>query len=176
MVIQIRIDARLIHGQVVLGWTRELHTPGILVIDGPAATTDKMLASTLHMSVQAAGGGLKLLIKTPEDAVKLINDPRMDDYRVFGITRKVEDAWYVVKNCPGRVLAVNACAYGSWDLEDKDVVFDMGTGGYGSRVNAEGLEALKGLANTEGLDLFHQITPNYVKDDLRAIMKEKGVL
>ncbi len=172
MVIQIRVDDRLIHGQVVLGWTRELHTPGILVIDDAAATTDKVLNSTLHMSVQAAGGGLKLLVKTNEDAVKLVNDPRMEDYRTFVVTRKIVNAWNLVSKCPGRVLAVNCANYGRWDIEEPNVVGKL-PGGY---LDAESLEALKALVNTEGLDVFHQIHPSYVKESMEEALKSNGLL
>jgi PTS system mannose-specific IIB component len=172
MVIQIRVDDRLIHGQVVLGWTRELHTPGILVIDDEAATTDKVLNSTLHMSVQAAGGGLKLLIKTNEDAVKLVNDPRMDDYRTFVITRKIVNAWNLVSKCPGRVLAVDCANYGRWDVPKENIVAEL-PGGF---LDADSLEALRNLVNVEGLDVFHQITPNYMKESMKEALKSKGLL
>ena len=40
MIIQIRIDDRLIHGQVAMVWARELNTTGILVANDNAEQSD----------------------------------------------------------------------------------------------------------------------------------------
>ena len=172
MIIQIRIDSRLIHGQVVLGWTRELDTPRILVVDDDAATTDKTTNATLHMGVQAAGGGQKLFIKTRADAIQLINDPRMDNYRVFLITRYTEDAWEIVRQCPGRVLAVNCANYGFHKEEipeDEQVQLDRYI------CSKSDIEYMNHLVNTPNLDVFHQITPNYKKEMIIDLLKAKNL-
>ncbi len=172
MIIQIRVDARLIHGQVVLGWTRELNTPRIIVVDDDAATTDKVTYSTLHMGVQAAGGGLKLWIKTLADAIPLINDPRMDDYRVFLITRYMEVAWEIVRQCPGKVLAVN-CANIGFHKEDIPEAEQIKVDRY--ICNQSDVDCMNHLANTPGLDVFHQITPTYKKEMIIDYLKGSGV-
>ena len=40
MIVQLRIDDRLIHGQVALVWSKELGTPGILVANDQAAVNN----------------------------------------------------------------------------------------------------------------------------------------
>lgn len=46
MIVQIRVDDRLIHGQVALMWGKELNTKGILVANDHAAG-DETQATTL---------------------------------------------------------------------------------------------------------------------------------
>ena len=71
MIVQIRVDDRLIHGQVALLWGKELNTKGIVVANDHAAH-DKTQAATLKM---ACPQGQKLLIRTVEDSIKVANDP-----------------------------------------------------------------------------------------------------
>ncbi len=66
MVIQIRIDDRLIHGQVALLWTKELNTKGVIVANDNAASNEAVKA-TLKMACPKTQ---KLLVKTVEDAAQ----------------------------------------------------------------------------------------------------------
>lgn len=54
MIAQLRVDDRLIHGQVALVWTKELDTPGIVVANVGRFTKDAdnaiQLSSTLMMT------------------------------------------------------------------------------------------------------------------------------
>ena len=49
MIVQIRVDDRLIHGQVALVWSKELSTPGIIVADDDAANKE-----TVKMTLKMA--------------------------------------------------------------------------------------------------------------------------
>ena len=88
MIVQIRVDDRLVHGQVTLMWGKELNTKGILVANDHAAT-DNTQAATLKM---ACPQGLKLLIRNVDDAIKVANDPRGADMRIFALTDTIADA------------------------------------------------------------------------------------
>ena len=94
MIVQIRVDDRLIHGQVALLWGKELNTRGILVANDHAAE-DATQAATLKMACPA---GQKLLIRSVEDAIKVASDPRGKDMRIFGLVDKVSDALKIVED------------------------------------------------------------------------------
>ena len=82
MVISVRVDDRLIHGQVALVWTKELNTTGIIVANDHAVQSE-----VLHMTLQmATPTGQKLLVRTVEDAKQVINDPRGKSMRIFALT------------------------------------------------------------------------------------------
>ena len=60
MITQIRVDDRLIHGQVAVVWTKELNTP-LIIVANDAAAQDEIMQMTLKMAVPE---GAKLLIRT----------------------------------------------------------------------------------------------------------------
>lgn len=49
MIVQLRVDDRLVHGQVTLMWGKELSTKGILVANDAAAQNETQ-SSTLKMA------------------------------------------------------------------------------------------------------------------------------
>lgn len=60
MLAQLRVDDRLIHGQVAVVWTKELNTP-LMVVANDHAAKDKVMQMTLKMAVP---DGMKLLTET----------------------------------------------------------------------------------------------------------------
>ncbi len=82
-VVNIRIDERLIHGQVAAYWTRNLNANRILVIDNFAAK-DQIQKMALKM---ATPGGVKLSILTVPTAAKNLVDGKYEGDRVFVIAR-----------------------------------------------------------------------------------------
>ena len=70
MVKALRVDERLIHGQVAMAWTRDLGIQGIMVADDEAASNE-MQKMTLKMAVP---DGIKCIIKTvPEPGIEYVN-------------------------------------------------------------------------------------------------------
>lgn len=84
----LRIDDRLIHGQVAMTWTRQLKVKGILVANDDAAN-DNTQKMALKMAVPA---GIKVLIKPVEEAIRVLNHPKASQMRILVLTRSVKDA------------------------------------------------------------------------------------
>lgn len=84
----LRVDDRLIHGQVAMTWTKQLRVQGILVANDEAAmdNTQKM---ALKMAVPA---GIKVLIKPVEEAIRVLNYPKASQMRILVLTRNIKDA------------------------------------------------------------------------------------
>lgn len=114
MIVQLRVDDRLVHGQVTLMWGKELSTKGILVANDAAAQNETQ-SSTLKM---ACPSGQKLLIRTIDDAIKIANDPRAGEMRIFALTGNIADALKLVKGAPGRIGSVNVANVGRFDRSD----------------------------------------------------------
>lgn len=170
MVIQIRVDDRLIHGQVALVWSKELNTPGIVVVNDNAVTSD-VLRMTLQMAVPA---GKKLLVKSVKDSIDVFNNPKGKDMRMFALTNTVKDAYELVKHCPGNIQAVNIANVGRFDgipMSDKISIAD-GT----IYLTPDDLEAAKQLCQTNGVEVFHQLIPAHTKVSIEKELKEKNLL
>lgn len=82
-IVNIRIDERLIHGQVAAYWTRSLGATRIVVVDDFAAK-DQIQKMALKMATPA---GIKLSILTVPTAAKNLASGKYEGDRVFLIAR-----------------------------------------------------------------------------------------
>ena len=113
MITQIRVDDRLIHGQVAVVWTKELNAP-LLVVANDEAAKNEVMQMTLKMAVP---NGMKLLIRSVDDAINIFNDPRGADKRIFVIVNSVSDANKIAQNVEN-IETVNVANAGRFDKSD----------------------------------------------------------
>lgn len=101
----IRVDDRLIHGQVALLWTKQLGINRIIVAN------DKVANSQLQKNalLMAAPEGVKVAIVPVDKAIKLVNDPRANSLKILMIVNNISDLKKLVervKSC-GKVDLAN---------------------------------------------------------------------
>ncbi len=106
----LRVDDRLIHGQVAMTWTKQLKVNGIVVANDDAAN-DNTQKMALKMAVPA---GIKVLIKPVDEAIRVLNDPRAARMRILVLTRNVRDALTVRKQV-GEIEFLNIGNTGRFD-------------------------------------------------------------
>lgn len=94
MIKLLRVDSRLLHGQVAVSWTNYVGTDCILVAGDHI---DPMVVTIMKMSKPA---GVKLVIKTVEDSIAAINSGKTDGYQLFILVESVTDAYRLAKGCP----------------------------------------------------------------------------
>lgn len=166
MIVQIRVDDRLIHGQVALMWGKELNTRGILVANDHAAA-DATQAATLKMACPA---GQRLLIRSVDEAIQVANDPRGAGMRIFGLVDCVADALRLVEGAPGKVGGVNIANVGRFDRSDdaKKVLLTTGV-----TLNPQDLEAARKLA-AMGLPVVHQVGVTDVATKVSDLLAKLG--
>lgn len=102
MIKLMRVDHRLLHGQVAFSWTNALGTDCILIAND-SVPTDDIRKTTLKLSKP---NGVKLVIKTIDDAIAAINSGVTDKYKLFIIVETIHDAKRMVERCQ-TVRAVN---------------------------------------------------------------------
>lgn len=151
MIPSIRVDDRLIHGQVALVWSKELDCPRIVVANDDAAVND-VTKMTLQMATPT---GIKLLIKPVDECIKVFNDLRAKDMRMFVLTNNVADALKIVKSCPGVVESVNVANAGRFDDTDKSLMVQVTPQ---CILNPSEVEALREL-NRQGISVYGQVIP-----------------
>lgn len=96
MIQLVRVDHRLIHGQVVMSWVRTLEPTAILVAND-SIPSDELRKSTLRL---AKPDDVKLVIKTVDDSIDAISSGKTDAYRLFILTETVADAVRLADACP----------------------------------------------------------------------------
>ena len=97
MICQLRIDDRLIHGQVAIAWTRELKINGIVVISDGAAN-DKI--RTLSLSL-AKPLDTDLMILSVEDGIQFLKSEKAEKYRLLVIIENSADALRILQEVKG---------------------------------------------------------------------------
>lgn len=163
MIVQVRVDDRLIHGQVALVWSKELNTKHIIVANDAAVESDA-LRMTLQMATPA---GQKLLVKTVKDAVRIAQDPRGKDMRIFALTNCMRDVLDLVKGAPGCVAEVNVANVGRFDKSDSATKVQLNDT---IMLNPDELAAAKELCE-QGIPVFHQLIPQHGKTSIAELVK-----
>ena len=96
MIKLMRVDHRLIHGQVVFSWTSYLDADCILVASD-SVVHDEIRKTTMKLS---RPDGVKLVIKDIDDSAKAINSGKTDRYNLFIVVESIEDAERLSSQCP----------------------------------------------------------------------------
>lgn len=97
MIKLIRIDDRLVHGQVAFTWTPALDADCLVVANDKVAK-DEFMKMTLGLAKPASA---KLLIKSLADAAIFLNDPRAQNLKILLIVNSVRDAAVLVDEISG---------------------------------------------------------------------------
>jgi len=83
-----RVDHRLLHGQVAFSWSNSLGADAILIANDEVAN-DEIRMATIRLAKPA---GMKLVIKSINDAAKAINSGSTDSYKLMIIVESIKDA------------------------------------------------------------------------------------
>ena len=83
----LRTDFRLIHGQVAMSWLNIIN-PHAIVIANDALVNDEIGKMAAKM---AKPQGMKMSIRTVDDAVALVNNPKTDGMDLFVVTKNLRD-------------------------------------------------------------------------------------
>ena len=149
MITQIRVDDRLIHGQVAVVWTKELNAP-LLVVANDEAAKNEVMQMTLKMAVP---NGMKLLIRSVEDAIKV---------------NSVSDATKIAKEVSD-IESVNVANAGRFDKsnpKDKVMVFSS------VQLNPDELKAAKELSELTNVKSYNQVLPSNPQLDLKKALAQ----
>ena len=95
MIKNLRVDHRLLHGQVAFSWTAFLGADSILL------ASDSLLNDDLRLTAVkiARPPGVKLVVKTIDDSIKAINSGVTDKYKLFVVTDTIKDAGRIAREC-----------------------------------------------------------------------------
>lgn len=89
MIKLLRVDHRLLHGQVAMAWTQSLNVDCMLIAND-SIVNDEIRKTTLKL---ARPNGVKLVIKNIEDSIAALNKGVTDKYKLFIIVESIEDAY-----------------------------------------------------------------------------------
>ncbi|MBQ1530757.1 MAG: PTS sugar transporter subunit IIB [Solobacterium sp.] len=97
MIQLLRVDDRLIHGQVAVYWVKAVNASTIVVASDKYAEN-----SVLKMSLNVGKpAGVKMPVLTIEKAIEYLNDPKNDKKKIFVVTGSCADALALCKGVNG---------------------------------------------------------------------------
>lgn len=95
MIKLLRVDHRLLHGQVAFSWTNSVKADCILVASD-TVVNDDIWKTTLKLGKPS---GVKLVIKNMQDSIEAINSGVTDKYNLLVVVQTIDDAYTLAKNC-----------------------------------------------------------------------------
>ncbi|MCI8400991.1 MAG: PTS sugar transporter subunit IIB [Lachnospiraceae bacterium] len=162
MIKMLRLDERLIHGQIAIKWSRHLGVDRIIVAND-AAAANTIVQKSLMMAAPATA---KTVIKPVADAIKLMNDPRAEGLKILVIVSELADLEAVVSQVAG-IPVINVGNYGRIAPKKEDAQRKT----YGSNLYAydDEVEILKRVLS-HGVDTIYQTTPEDAPEKLSRVL------
>ncbi len=96
MITFLRVDHRLLHGQVAFSWTQYVGTDCILIANDDVPN-DELRKTTIKL---AKPPSVKLVIKNIQDSIEAIKSGVTDKYQLFIVVESVDDAWRILREVP----------------------------------------------------------------------------
>ncbi len=158
MIVQLRLDERLIHGQIVTAWSKALQVGTILVANDSAAA-DAMRTKLLLMT---APPGIKVFVRPVAEAIKLVVDPRADKMRILMIVNNPADALEIIKNVKN-IDSVNIANYVQKKTTGQVVISQY------TQADPEDLEIFRQIAEAHP-NVYTQMIPSYPKSDFKTLV------
>ena len=147
MIVQLRIDERLIHGQIVTSWSKTLNVNMIVVANDSAADNELQKA----MLKMAAPEGIKVNIRKVDDCIRLLKDEKADQFRILLIVDNPQDALRLVNELP--ISDVNVANFTKKKAESKHQITTF------ISASNEDLELFRQLVLT-GKNVYSQMLPS----------------
>lgn len=162
MIDVLRLDERLIHGQIATAWIKAYPVDTLLVIDDESAN-DKFLTKTLYM---AAPKNIKTFVMTTEQALNVLNDPRCETRHIFVVVRTIDTLTDIVEKAKG-IQRINVSNYG------RIITSKLERKGYGGNMflDVEETAKLKKLLE-HNIPMDFQMTPQSPKTPLANVLKD----
>ncbi|GIN38884.1 MULTISPECIES: PTS sugar transporter subunit IIB [Heyndrickxia] len=96
MIKLLRVDHRLLHGQVAFSWTQNIGADCILIANDDVPVNE-LRKTTIKL---AKPQGIKLVIKNIEDSIQALQSGVTDKYKLFIVVESVADAEKIVSAFP----------------------------------------------------------------------------
>ena len=150
----VRVDERLVHGQIIIKWLEATKVNEIIVIDNDAAS-DPVVEKILRMSTP---NGINLEILSLEDGIRTLLTENNGDVIIL-----VKHLWIVKKIYEGGVSIK--------EVNVGRIPSDEGRKKICSNVflSAEDMDIIK-YFNKEGINVFVQIVPDSIPIDLYGLI------
>lgn len=154
----VRIDDRLIHGQVMTKWSKGMNTNALFVVDD-ATANDPFMKDIYIMST--ANSGMKIKVFSVDEVVEYWNNTNFENYNAILLVKTIDTAKKIIdKGLPVPKLNLGGIA------KSKDSKFVLPN----VAVKPQDFEILKEIED-KGIEVFFQIVPDTKAVSLKDAIK-----
>lgn len=162
MIKVLRIDDRMLHGQVAVAWTKYFQIDTIVIAN------DKMIQDqTMQVAFKlATPPGITLSMKSLDGAIAVINNPKHASRTIMVITKNIADAGYICERTGGEVkdILIGGQRIGEGKKQvDKNSYLDECDMAILETMNLKGISVLMQADPTSKKLVYKTIVKNYNK-------------
>lgn len=157
MIRMIRVDYRLLHGQVALSWTQALGANALLIVSD-TIENDKLRLQTLKL---AKPDNTKVVVKNTQEAIEALESGITDKYKLFIICETLSIATKIAKATNTNSIDIGNIPFAEGKKQVSKSVF----------LSPEDVDLVQKLAS-EDFDLYIQMVPNEKKIEVKKILRE----
>ncbi len=162
MIKLLRLDERLIHGQIAIKWSRHTGVDRIVVANDSAAKSE-IIKKSLMM---AAPSHIKTVIKSVDEAITLLNDPRCDQMSILLLVKNPWDLNKMLEKVPN-IKKINIGNYGRVEPEHEG--YKRKTYGSNLYIDDFELDEFKKIAGSS-IESIYQTTPEETAESLKKLL------
>ena len=155
MIKMIRVDYRLLHGQVAVSWTGTLGADALLLVSD-TLKNDKL---RLQMLALAKPSGVKVVVKDTQGAIDVIKSGKTDRYSLFIICETVEIAAKLAREFKIKSVNLGNISFGDGKQKISKSIY----------INEDEKRTIKELID-EGVDVFIQMVPTENKIETKNVI------
>ena len=159
MIVQLRLDERFIHGQVVLGWSRVLDI-NMIVVANDYIAKDSIACKALLM---AAPADKKVNIRSVNECIRLLKNPKAENMRILVLVNNPDDAIRLVQEL--NVKNINIANYTKKEREGVTAITQY------VYANSEDIRKFEELVKI-GENVFSQMVPNSTRYEMKDLLKK----
>lgn len=164
MIKMLRIDERLIHGQVAVVWSKAMSITHILVANDEVIKNDLQIMS-MKMAVP---DDIKFLARNVAGAIKILNNPKASSLGMMVVVRNFKDALAIAKSV-SNIKLINVGNYGLLPVNQhgkpQKQIDDT------VKVDEDDLKFVKQLAKLD-FPFISQLTPDSSKKNFKKIYED----
>lgn len=151
MILLLRVDHRLLHGQVAFSWIQNLGADCILIAND-SVVNDELRKTTMKL---AKPQEVKLVIKNIEDSIQALKSGVTDKYKLFIVVESVEDAYKIAS--------------------EVDNIKQINLGGVKARENSRNISKAVNLLKEEE-NLLKELQSFGIEIEIRQVANDNKVL
>lgn len=151
MILLLRVDHRLLHGQVAFSWIQNLGADCILIAND-SVVNDELRKTTMKL---AKPQEVKLVIKNIEDSIQALKSSVTDKYKLFIVVESVEDAYKIAS--------------------EVDNIKQINLGGVKARENSRNISKAVNLLKEEE-NLLKELQSLGIEIEIRQVANDNKVL